>query len=326
MGMVKTGVKKMPTEYITHSSKSEWLADRAKDVTSTETAALFGMSPYSTEVELFARKLTGDVVEIKDNPRMMAGRCLEPGIANMASEVLGCEVSPFKVYARDPDLRIGSSFDYEIASGEHKGWILEIKNVDFSIYRDEWTENEAPDHIEIQVAHQLELTQRPGAVIAVLVAGNDLRFITRERNARMGAGIRARIAQFWADVAANRAPEIDFSDPKTADFVIKRNRGSGESVIEADDQVAALLRDYKQAKRAEESFAKVAKSKKAEALELIGKDVGKVLCGNLTLACRDIADVPAKTIMITEDMVGNPYETYAGRSGYRNFKVTEKKS
>lgn len=39
-------------ETIHHDTEEAWLAARKRDVTSTESAALFGMSPYLTAFEL----------------------------------------------------------------------------------------------------------------------------------------------------------------------------------------------------------------------------------------------------------------------------------
>ena len=43
----------MRTEVITTTSQEHWLEIRKTDVTSTESAALFGMSPYMTHYDLW---------------------------------------------------------------------------------------------------------------------------------------------------------------------------------------------------------------------------------------------------------------------------------
>jgi predicted phage-related endonuclease len=144
----------MTTEYIETQNDEHWKSLRVKDVTSTESAALFGLSPYITEMELFYRKKTGEVAEFTDNQRMRAGRLLEPAIANMVADELGCEVKPFKCYARNPE-RMGASFDFVITSGQYKDWILEIKNVDFLVYRDQWQDDEAQTTLKSSVSISL---------------------------------------------------------------------------------------------------------------------------------------------------------------------------
>ena len=49
----------MATEVIAFRSEQEWLDLRKKDITSTDVAALFNLSPYKTEFELYHEKLSG---------------------------------------------------------------------------------------------------------------------------------------------------------------------------------------------------------------------------------------------------------------------------
>ena len=64
----------MTRESIIPASEEEWLKLRTLDVTSTESPALFGLSPYMTKFELWHRKKSGEVYTIKDNERMFWGR------------------------------------------------------------------------------------------------------------------------------------------------------------------------------------------------------------------------------------------------------------
>jgi predicted phage-related endonuclease len=67
---------------ITPDSQDHWLQLRTQDVTSTESAALFGMSPYVTQFELWHRKKSGEQPEFKTNERMRWGNRLEAAIAH----------------------------------------------------------------------------------------------------------------------------------------------------------------------------------------------------------------------------------------------------
>lgn len=309
-------------EEIKTESEAQWLELRAANINSTDTAALFGLSPYTTELELYHQKKEGVVVRIDDNDRMLAGRCLEAGIAEMVSHKLACSVAPYKNYVRDTEARIGSSFDFVITSGEYKDWILEIKNVDYLVYRDKWSEDEAPEHIEVQVQHQLELTQRPGALIAALVGGNDLKLIMRERNARAGAGIRKRIERFWRDVEAGNEPEIDYQ--RDADFLIEQRRYSDASKsydATQDTHVKNLLLQYQSFKDAIKTLESKAKAVKAEVLTQVD-DAAKVYADGAYVNCSMRKDTPGKSLLITEDMVGQEIQLSQPRKGFRDFRVT----
>jgi hypothetical protein len=74
---------------ITPDSQDHWLQLRTQDVTSTESAALFGMSPYVTQFELWHRKKSGEQPEFKTNERMRWGNRLEAAIAHGIAEERG---------------------------------------------------------------------------------------------------------------------------------------------------------------------------------------------------------------------------------------------
>ena len=131
----------MATEIIVPSNQEHWLAMRKLDVTSTESACLFGESPYMTHFDLWHRKRTGVVPEFKANERVLWGQRLESAIAYGIAEEQGWDVKPMKEYFRNPDLRMGSSFDFVITNlGEPVH--LEIKNVDYLAFRDGWLEHD----------------------------------------------------------------------------------------------------------------------------------------------------------------------------------------
>ena len=71
----------MTTEIVNFTTEAAWLKARQQDVTSTESAALFGMSPYTTHFELWHRKHSNTAPEFKSNERMKWGNRLEAAIA-----------------------------------------------------------------------------------------------------------------------------------------------------------------------------------------------------------------------------------------------------
>ena len=60
----------MSIETIQIQDRDQWLAERVKDVTSTEVSALYGLNPYKSEFELFHEKRDGQIVQIQQNERM----------------------------------------------------------------------------------------------------------------------------------------------------------------------------------------------------------------------------------------------------------------
>lgn len=315
----------MTPTIIQPASESEWLQLRTQDITSTESAALFGMSPYITEFELYHRKRSGEVPDFSTNERMRWGNRLESAIAHGIAEEQGWEIRPMKEYMRDEARRIGSSFDFVIMNlGEPAH--LEIKNVDYLAFRDGWIEHEdgsieAPEHIEMQVQHQMAVSGFKKAFIGAFIGGNRGVVIERQRDEKVIAAIRYRIGEFWQAVESGTEPKPDF--PADADMVIRLNQYAQPGKIfdaSGDEKITSLIEAYKAACVIRDTADEDAQTYKAQLLEAIG-DAEKVLCNQFTISAGIVAETPPT--VITPEMVG---KSFGGRKGYRSMRVNVRKS
>lgn len=314
----------MTIEILTHTTEEAWLQARTRDVTSTESAALFGMSPYVTRFELWHRKRSGNVPDFKSNDRMKWGNRLEAAIAHGIAEEQGWEIRPMKEYMRDPDARLGSSFDFVITNlGEPVH--LEIKNVDYLAFRDGWIEHEdgsieAPEHIEMQVQHQMAVSGFKRAYIGAFVGGNRGVVIERARDEDVIRAIRAKVAEFWQTVDAGQEPEPVMPDDAQAMIRMHQYAQPG-TVLDAsqDEEIARLVDTYRAMQAAKKNAEEDAEVAKAALLAAIG-DAEKVLLPGYTVSASMIADTPPT--VITPEMVGT---SYGGRKGYRNLRVNTRK-
>ena len=314
----------MTTEIIVPSNQEHWLAMRKLDVTSTESACLFGESPYMTHFDLWHRKRSGVVPEFKTNERMSWGNRLESAIAHGIAEEQGWEIKPMKEYFRDPGLRMGSSFDFVITNlGEPVH--LEIKNVDYLAFRDGWLEHEdgsieAPIHIELQVQHQMAVSGFKRAFIGAFIGGNRGVVIERLRDEDVIAAIKAKVADFWRTVDAGLEPDPVM--PGDAEVMIRLNQyAKPGKVLDAssDDVLADLIERYKVAATAEKNASEDKDVAKAEIFKHIA-DAEKVLTGAWTVSAAMQAETPPT--LITENMVGT---SYGGRKGFRNLRINPRK-
>jgi putative phage-type endonuclease len=315
----------MTTEIIIPSNEAHWLAMRKLDVTSTESAALFGMSPYTTHFELWHAKRSGLAREFKTNERMKWGNRLEAAIAHGIAEEQGWEIKPLKEYMRDPDARIGSSFDFVITNLDGGPVHLEIKNVDYLAFRDGWIEHEdgsieAPEHIEMQVQHQMAVSGFRRSFIGAFIGGNRGVVIERERDEQVIAAIKAKVADFWRTVDAGEEPAAVM--PGDADAVIRLNQyAQPGKILDAtgDANIAALVLEYKRLAAAEKNATDDKEVIKAELLKAIG-DAEKVILDGWTISAAMQAETPPT--LITESMVGT---SYGGRKGFRGIRINARK-
>lgn len=315
----------MTVETIAPRDHAHWLSLRAGDVTSTESAALFGLSPYLTAFELWHRKRRADPGSITTNERMRWGNRLESAIAEAAAEERGWLIEPLKTYRRLPAERIGSSFDYLIRSDtDGQPALLECKNVDYLAFRDGWIEHddgsvEAPAQIEMQVQHQQLVAGIQRTYIAALIGGNRLVIIRRDGDAQVQRAIRHRIREFWRTVDAGQEPPPVMPEDADAAIRLQAHAEPGKQIDARDDaKIATLVAAYREASAAAANADEAKKVAKAELLAAIG-DAERVIGDGWTLSAGLVSDVPPT--VITADMVGR---TYGGRAGYRNLRLNVK--
>ena len=313
------------TQILHPSSESEWLQLRVFDVTSTESPALFGLSPWSTAFELWHQKKDAQVVQLDENERMSWGKALERSIAKMVSIRYGVKIRRLSAYIRREDVRMGASFDYEIIGSvagevedtilqrlytEHGPGVLEIKNVDRSVFAANWQEDGAPDHIEIQVQHQLHVIERPWSCIAALVGGNRMHLIPRMRDMEVGTAIAAKIVKFWGSIESNNAPNPIL--PQDAEFIGKLCGYAEVGKLldkRGDERLNKLATEYKAAGEAAQLADDAKKSAKAELLLAIG-DAEKVLLDGFRISAGMRAPAEVKAYI---------------RAGFRDFRITTMK-
>lgn len=197
-------------------TEANWHKLRKPDITATSAASLFGVSPYMTAFDMFHRMRGTIEVVIEESERMLWGKRLQDAIAKGVCTDNGWEIVdgyPL-LYARSKQFPgMGASPDYVIrdtARPELGLGGLEIKNVDKFVALDDWTDEEAPPHIEFQAQHQMAVCGFKWAVIAGLIGGNTVHSYMRERDEEIIAELAKRCADMHERVRTNNPPGIDF--------------------------------------------------------------------------------------------------------------------
>lgn len=306
----------MSIEIIHPKDEAEWHSLRREVVTSTEVAALFDASPYTTLFELWHRKRDKSVVSIEANDRMKWGTRLQDAIAAGVAEDNGWTIRKVTEYIRDTDLRAGASFDFFMCGNppsDGGNGILEIKNVDSLAFRDGWLIDgdnvEAPAHIEFQVQHQLMVAGKDYAYIGALIGGNKVQLIRRERDEKAIEAIKARVKDFWASIDANVEPTPDFS--RDSKFIASLYGFANPGTEYAGGNIS-LLRDL------------VVEYKRLGEIEKEAKSGKDALKAKILMEIGTSEKVKGDTFSISAGMIG-PAEVSYTREGYRDFRVFTKK-
>jgi len=316
-------MKKPNVTEIIFNTEGEWLELRKADITSTACSALFGLSKYATEFEIYQQKKHNIEVPFVSNDRVEKGNRMEAAIAAEVCIQEGwVDLKPLKVYRRITEERIASSFDFEAKTKQGKRVLIEIKAVDYFIYKDTWTEEEAPPHIEIQVQH--ELLCAPEFDVAAIVACTGIynyNVIYRERDEDVITAIRQRIAKFWKDVEEGNEPEINFE----RDAAVINEMFPSQTVLPLDltedTEFSELLIQFDLAKSQEAEFKKIKEASKAK-IHYYLKDAEGAFTNKYKINTKRTN--PKEATFITEDMIGNVLK--AASKGHRHalLKNTQK--
>lgn len=301
-------------EFIMPRDDAHWLEMRDKVVTSTQVAALFGLSPYTTRFEMYQHHRNGIKLPFISNDRVEKGSRMEQYAAEEVARKEVWTVEPLKSFAMDAKRRIGSSFDYEAHTPDGLA-LLEIKAVDFFRHRDLWVDDQAPEHIEVQLQWQMHVSGIHIGYIAAWTSVYEYTLYRREYDAEMCRAMEAAVAAFWSDVDAGNEPAPDFARDQAVIAAMFRSLRPQPADLTADEDMEALIARYEVSKAQEKEFAQQADAAKAEIHYRLG-DVAEAYTSRYRIKAGRTKDTPGR--VITEADVGT---VIGARAGYRRCDV-----
>ena len=166
-------------------SRDEWLNVRMKGIGSSDAAAAVGLNPYKSQLELWMEKTGQDANLPKPDPNdetspMYWGTLLEPIVAAHYSKRTGNKVRRINAVLQHPrHAWMLANVDREVI-GASEVQILECKTAGMNGAR-LWKDG-VPEYVQLQVQHQLAVTGKRAADVAVLICGNELNVYRIERD------------------------------------------------------------------------------------------------------------------------------------------------
>jgi predicted phage-related endonuclease len=307
----------MKREIIQPENEKAWLGLREDCVSSTMSPALFGLSPYLTEYELYYSKASKLPLPFEPNERVFVGSRMQDFAADEVALKNGWTVWRADEFVVVPEIKMGSSFDFRVRCPERGEGILEIKAVDWKRHRDLWVDEQAPEHIEIQLQHQLEVYDKfDWGVIVAFTGLYDHHCYFRQRDREMGAAIIKRIQKFWTDVAAGTPPSPDYS--RDSDVIKALHRDDAGVLDRTEDLefnalLARMARLQDEKKQIEDDY----KATQAELIHRLG-NCGEAFGRDYKFKVTMTKDSPGTEV--TADMVGT---CIGARKGYPRCTLSD---
>ncbi|RQP34192.1 YqaJ viral recombinase family nuclease [Burkholderia ubonensis] len=227
-------------------NRDDWLAVRRTGIGGSDAAAAVGLNPYISALELWLDK-TGraDGLPRPDPADTTSptywGTLLEPIVAAVYTQQTGNKVRKVNAVLRHPTIPwMLANIDREIV-GVPDVQILECKTAgEFGARL--WREG-VPEYVQIQVQHQLAVTGKVSAHVAVLLCGQALEVHRIDRDDALIGRLIELEARFWQFVQTDTPPPADGSE--SADRALRHlYPGNSETIDFSDDhRLSAVFAD-----------------------------------------------------------------------------------
>lgn len=228
-------------------SRDDWLQVRTQGIGSSDAAAAVGLNPYKSQLELWMEKtgrglLLPQIDPHDDSTPMYWGTLLEPIVAAHYTRRTGRRVRRVNAVLQHPDhVWMLANIDREVL-GDPSVQILECKTAGIQGAR-LWEEG-VPEYVQLQVMHQLAVTGKQAADVAVLIGGQELRVHRIERDEALIQNLIALELKFWNHVLMDKAPPPDGSESAELALRSLYPRGQGGVVdATADTEMASTFSD-----------------------------------------------------------------------------------
>lgn len=186
--------------------RTTWLAQRQSGIGASEAAAVIGINPWQTPLDVYLRKVN----PVEDRPptlRQRIGLAQEPTILKLYEEETGRKVSRSQVFLVSP------AYPHLIATLDgvgQDGRIVEFKTA--SEYSASDWEDGIPEHYMPQVQQQMLVAGEDVADVAVLIGQSNFLIHTVERDQEYIEDMLPLLAEFWNQVQERRPPDPTFRD------------------------------------------------------------------------------------------------------------------
>lgn len=196
-------------------SRDEWLDVRKRGIGSSDAGAAVGLNPYRSQLALWMDKTGRDagmpqIDPDDDTSPTYWGSLLEPIVAAHYTKRTGNKVRRVNAVLQHPDHPwMLANIDREVV-GTSEVQILECKTAGINGAR-LWKDG-VPEYVQLQVMHQLAVTGKQAADVAVLICGQELQVHRIDRDEAVIDQLIKLERDFWYFVEANRPPPADGSE------------------------------------------------------------------------------------------------------------------
>jgi len=195
--------------------REQWLEIRQGGIGSSDAAAALGLNPYQSRLELWMQKtgrghLLSPIDPQDDQTPLYWGTLLEPIVAAHYTRRTGHRVRRINAVLQHPvHPWMRANIDREVM-GAPDVQLLECKTAGIQGAR-LWRDG-VPEYVQLQVQHQLAVTGKQAADVAVLLGGQELEIHRIDRDEELIVQLITLEREFWGYVERDQEPPVDGSE------------------------------------------------------------------------------------------------------------------
>jgi putative phage-type endonuclease len=263
------------------SNPTDFSNNRQHGIGGSDIAALLGLSPYMTPLQLWAEKVGHPGAIKPQGIHLRYGHHLEPFVASEYEMVSGLYTHAVgsTVFHPDHGFMFANIDRLVTKNPDSKAFangrvmtdrLLECKTS--SVFsRSEWGiegTDQVPTSYLLQCAWYMAISGCSTADIAVLIGNSDFRVYTVRRNTHLEALMLEQANSFWHDHVLSCVPP---PPQNSQDALILFPKGEQANKVEADDEILELLERYENAIEEEAQFRSNAEDLRAQLMSRMGK-------------------------------------------------------
>lgn len=241
------------------------IKNRNAGIGGTDAAAILGLNPYKTALDVWMEKTGRTEIQELDNKYTYWGKILESIVADEYAKLCKCKIKKVnKTVTHKKYSWMFGHLDRKVI-GEKK--FLECKTT--SAYRKNAWGNEGSDYVPdeylIQVQHYLAITGYESADLAVLIGGNDFKIYNIVKDDALITTLIERLREFWEkNIQENIPPE-----PVSVIDATNLWRTNTEEIIIATDEQLSLVNEIRKLSFEISSLEKAKDEKRTELCKAI---------------------------------------------------------
>ena len=251
--------------------REEWLAHRRCGIGGSDAAAIAGLNPWRSPIQVYMEKAGEIPAEELASEAAYWGTRLEDLVAREFTRRTGIRAHRCNAILQHPDHPFMiANIDRRIVGSDEGPGILECKTA--SAYaRDDWADDRVPPCYLIQVQHYLAVTGYSYGYTAVLLGGREFRYARIDRDEELISHLIEIEEGFWQRVESRNPPPFDGSEASSELLKRMYPEADPELTVDLPAEASLLLTEYEVAKAEEKAAGERAEAAANRIKALMGE-------------------------------------------------------